>query len=122
MQSPYILIVSSDAQLCSVLVEQRTNNNCPVQTAFDSDGVAESLVSFPADIVLIDHSLPNGDALEVCRTIRQQLPAEEMPLLILVPESQRNEVNQLRVAQQRNGSEPQLPQLIRFVGSLIEAE
>ncbi len=120
MRSPHVLIVASDAQLCSVFVEQLTNNNCPVQTAFDSDSVAEALAGFPADIVLIDHSLPNGDALEVCRRIRQQLPAEEMPLLILVPESQRNEVNQLRVVQQRNGSEPQLPQLIRFVSSLIE--
>lgn len=120
MRNPHVLIVASDPRLCAVLVEQLTSTNCPVQTAFDCESAAEALAGFPADIVLIDHLLPNGDALEVCREIRQQLPAEEMPLLILVPEAHRNEVKQLRVVQQSNGSEPQLPQLIRFVRSLVE--
>jgi two-component system phosphate regulon response regulator PhoB len=120
MRNPHVLIVASDPRLCSVLVEQLTGTNCPVQTAFDCESAAEALAGFPADIVLIDHSLPNGDALDVCRVIRQQLPAEEMPLLILVPEAHRNEVNQLRVIQPGKGAEPQRPQLIRFVNSLVE--
>jgi two-component system phosphate regulon response regulator PhoB len=103
------------------LVEQLTTANCPVQTAFDCTSAANALVGFPADIVLIDHALADGDALEVCHTIRQKLPATDMPLLILVPESQRNEVSQLRVVQQSGDRSAQVPQLVRFVSSLVES-
>jgi two-component system phosphate regulon response regulator PhoB len=121
MRNPHVLIVASDPSLCSILVQQLTSANCPVQTAFDSDSAAKALAGFPADIVLIDHALADGDALEVCRTIRQQLSATEMPLLILIPESQRNEVHQLRVVREGIRGVGEVPQLMRFVSSLVIA-
>ena len=120
MRTLHILIVATDPQLSFALAQRLTAAHCAVQTAHDSTSAVQVLAGFPADIVLLDHHLRGADALEVCRTIRRQLPTHAIPLMILLPESQRDELTRRRTVNQDPEKGSAMPRLIRLFGRLVE--
>jgi DNA-binding response OmpR family regulator len=76
-----ILAVDDDRDILKVLKANLELHECEVATA-DNWTKAQTLVSEnPPDLILLDLTLPDGDGIEICRKLRQELP--QIPIIML---------------------------------------
>jgi len=74
------LLIEDDAKLAALLVEFLAGHGVSVQIARDGRSGLAALKTGAFDVVLLDLGLPDGDGLDVCRTIRS---TSRLPLLML---------------------------------------
>lgn len=75
-----LLMIEDDRRLAGMVVEYLTHSGFDVAHAESAaDGLAW-LNTHTADLVLLDLMLPDGDGLDVCRTLRQ---ASDVPVIML---------------------------------------
>ena len=78
---PTILIAEDDQRVRASLERALTLEGYDVVTAGDGARALELHAETPADLLLLDVSMPNADGLSVCRRIRAQ--GDETPVLML---------------------------------------
>lgn len=75
-----LLMIEDDRRLAGMVVEYLTHSGFDVAHAESAaDGLAW-LTTHTADLVLLDLMLPDGDGLDVCRTLRQ---GSDVPVIML---------------------------------------
>ena len=78
--NPVVLIVEDDAQMRRVLqTALRSHHYHVVEAATAREGLAQAAGRNP-DVILLDLGLPDGDGLDVTRTLRQRT---RMPIIVL---------------------------------------
>ncbi|MGB1505848.1 MAG: response regulator transcription factor [Acidimicrobiales bacterium] len=78
---PKILIAEDDQRVRASLERALTLEGYDVVTAGDGTRALELHAEAPADLLLLDVSMPNADGLSVCRRIRAR--GDETPVLML---------------------------------------
>jgi two-component system response regulator MprA len=78
---PTILIAEDDRRVRESLERALTLEGYEVVTASDGARALELHAETPADLLLLDVSMPNADGLSVCRRIRER--GDETPVLML---------------------------------------
>ena len=78
---PRILIAEDDRRVRESLDRALTLEGYEVVTASDGAKALELHAERPADLLLLDVSMPNADGLSVCRRIRER--GDDTPVLML---------------------------------------
>ncbi|MEM8708620.1 MAG: response regulator, partial [Actinomycetota bacterium] len=78
---PRILIAEDDRRVRESLERALTLEGYDVVTAGDGAKALELHADQPADLLLLDVSMPNADGLSVCRRIRER--GDDTPVLML---------------------------------------
>jgi DNA-binding response OmpR family regulator len=66
-----ILLVEDDSRVAAAMASALTRRGFDIEQAATA---AAALAAAPCDLVLLDLTLPDGDGVEVCRTLRQRSP------------------------------------------------
>jgi len=76
-----ILAVDDDRDILMVLRANLQLHNFEVITADTWEKAEKLLPQYPPDLVLLDVMLPDGDGMEICRTLRKRMP--DLPIIML---------------------------------------
>jgi len=76
-----LLIVDDEIELVSGLIRflGRFGHNCA--TALDLNGAIDHITHDASDLVITNYRLPDGDGLDVIRTVQQKLPRTPVILM-----------------------------------------
>jgi len=78
-----VLIVDDDPDIVRLVSYNLSHAGYEVQTASTGQKALELVQKQPPDLIVLDVMLPDVDGMEVCRTLRQQLPSRRIPILML---------------------------------------
>lgn len=78
-----LLLADSDAELREMLVGRLRSLGYAVEEAADGEQALSRLARGGIDVALLDLRLPRLDAARLLHRLRQQTPAEELPVLVL---------------------------------------
>ncbi len=83
-----ILVVDDDAVNRQVLVNQLSLHDYRVVEAVDGEDALRLVESQRPDLVLLDVMMPRMSGYDVCRTLRENLPPSQMPVIYLTARAQ----------------------------------
>lgn len=83
-----ILVVDDDPVNRQVLVNQLSLHDYRVVTASDGEEALELIERERPDLILLDVMMPRMSGYAVCRTLRENLPAAQMPVIYLTARTQ----------------------------------
>lgn len=69
--APRILVVEDDLSLGSLLSEYLTGQGMEIRVSQRAEGVDQTVARWNPDLVVLDIMLPDGNGLDVCRSIRR---------------------------------------------------
>jgi two-component system phosphate regulon response regulator PhoB len=78
-----VLIVDDDPDIVRLVSYNLSHAGYEVQAASTGRKALEMVQKQPPDLIVLDVMLPDVDGMEVCRTLRQQLPSRRIPILML---------------------------------------
>ncbi len=81
MTNTRVLIVEDDSALRSLLRDNLTYEGYLVEGAPDAASALQSARDLPPDLLLLDLMLPDGDGLDVCRSISRTYPRTSIIIL-----------------------------------------
>jgi DNA-binding response OmpR family regulator len=81
MPRPVVLVIDDDADLVAMAGNYLARNGFEVLTAIDARTGAAQLRERPVDLVVLDLGLPDGNGLELLRTLR--LDDRQVPVIVL---------------------------------------
>ncbi len=84
----YILIVDDDPINLQVLENHLTLNQYSVHLVTNGQEALSSLQQRKPDLILLDVMMPKMSGYEVCQTIREEHPANELPIVFLTAKNQ----------------------------------
>ncbi len=90
-----VLVVDDEPVNIQVLEDYLSDARIEVSTATDGFQALEMISGKPPDLVLLDLMMPRISGFDVCRTLREEHPASELPIIIL---SAKNQVTDLVAA------------------------
>jgi two-component system OmpR family response regulator len=76
-----VLVVEDDAALGQILVRGMVEDGYAVDLETSALGAAHMISSVPYDLVILDLGLPDGDGVELCRSLRDE--QFDVPILML---------------------------------------
>jgi DNA-binding response OmpR family regulator len=76
-----ILVVDDDKDILKVVKANLELHGYEVDTAENWEGAQEMLSARTPDLIILDVMLPDGDGMEICRSLRKESP--EMPIIML---------------------------------------
>jgi two-component system OmpR family response regulator len=76
-----VLVVEDDAALGQILVRGMVEDGYAVDLETSALGAAHMISSVPYDLVILDLGLPDGDGVELCRSLRDE--RFDVPILML---------------------------------------
>lgn len=80
MKPPTVLIADDEAQIRTALRRRLTASGYQVVESSDGIGVLNQCPEGWVDLIIMDHSMPNGDGRSVARVIRNQT---DIPIVFL---------------------------------------
>jgi two-component system, OmpR family, phosphate regulon response regulator PhoB len=78
-----VLIVDDDPDIVRLVGYNLSHSGYEIQVASTGREALELVQRQPPDLIVLDVMLPDVDGLEVCRTLRQQMPSRRIPILML---------------------------------------
>jgi two-component system catabolic regulation response regulator CreB len=78
-----LLLVEDDADASSFIKYVLEQEQFEVQVAQTAGEARAALAGRPADLVVIDHGLPDGDGIELCREMRGRPGMARTPVMFL---------------------------------------
>jgi two-component system catabolic regulation response regulator CreB len=78
-----LLIIEDDIDASSFIKYVLEQEEFDVQVAQTAGEARAALASEPADLVVIDRGLPDGDGIEICREIRSRPNLARTPVMFL---------------------------------------
>jgi CheY-like chemotaxis protein len=82
-ERPRVLVIDRDESILRQLGDAFARMGVDMDTAASSDEALERLVMRPADLAMLDPSLPGGDGLRLARTIRREPDWHDLPIVVL---------------------------------------
>lgn len=86
--SSRILVVDDEPVIRQVLVNQLTTRGYVIEQASGGSEALTMVRDQAPDLVLLDVMMPRMSGYEVCRTLRQEYPIEELPVIFLTAKNQ----------------------------------
>ena len=80
---PHILIVEDEAALVTMLRYNLESEGYRVSEAVDGEEAILLVIEEPPDLILLDWMLPSLSGIEVCRRIRRNDSARDVPIIML---------------------------------------
>jgi two-component system OmpR family response regulator len=68
--SGHILVADDDEDIRTLIIDQLRREPYQVRAAGDIAGIKSALAEAPADLIVLDLNLPDGDGLSLCRELR----------------------------------------------------
>ncbi len=87
-KSSTILVVDDELINVQVLTNYLSLQNYAIIQAFDGFEALEVLQETKPDLILLDIMMPKMSGYEVCQKIREQYPAQELPIVLLTAKHQ----------------------------------
>lgn len=78
-----LLLVEDDSDASSFIKYVLEQEEFDVQVAQTVGEAREALAGPPADLVVIDRGLPDGDGIEICREMRDRPSLARIPIMFL---------------------------------------
>jgi two-component system phosphate regulon response regulator PhoB len=78
-----VLIVDDDPDIVRLVSYNLSHAGYEIQTAATGRMALELVQKQPPDLIVLDLMLPDVDGMEVCRSLRQQLPSRRIPIVML---------------------------------------
>lgn len=88
-ERPWILCVEDDADLCEVLRLRFEQLGVGVVRAADGRAAYREAFRRPADVILLDYNLPNGNGDYVLRRLKENPVTHEIPVVVLTGRSEK---------------------------------
>jgi two-component system sensor histidine kinase ChiS len=84
-----VFIVDDEPVNLQVLINHLSMQNYAISIATNGiDALAEIAQGYQPDVILLDVMMPKMTGYEVCRTLREQFPVNELPILMLTAKNQ----------------------------------
>lgn len=80
---PCVLVVEDEPAVRGLLTELLEAEGFRVEAAGTLDGARRALEEAPWDLVVLDRGLPDGDGLELCRSLRANEATRTLPVLVV---------------------------------------
>ena len=80
---PHVLIVEDEAALVTMLRYNLESEGYRVSEAVDGEEANLLVIEEPPDLILLDWMLPSLSGIEVCRRIRRNESARDVPIIML---------------------------------------
>ena len=80
---PHVLIVEDEAALVTMLRYNLESQGYRVSEAVDGEEAILLVIEEPPDLILLDWMLPSLSGIEVCRRIRRNESARDVPIIML---------------------------------------
>ena len=80
---PHVLIVEDEAALVTMLRYNLEREGYRVSEAVDGEEAILRVIEEPPDLILLDWMLPSLSGIEVCRRIRRNESARDVPIIML---------------------------------------
>ena len=80
---PHVLIVEDEAALVTMLRYNLESEGYRVSEAVDGEEAILLVIEEPPDLILLDWMLPSLSGIEVCRRIRRNESARDVPIVML---------------------------------------
>ena len=80
---PHVLIVEDEAALVTMLRYNFESEGYRVSEAVDGEEAILLVIEEPPDLILLDWMLPSLSGIEVCRRIRRNESARDVPIIML---------------------------------------
>ncbi|MEE3047977.1 MAG: phosphate regulon transcriptional regulator PhoB [Pseudomonadota bacterium] len=80
---PHVLIVEDEAALVTMLRYNLESEGYRVSEAIDGEEAILLVIEEPPDLILLDWMLPSLSGIEVCRRIRRNESARDVPIIML---------------------------------------
>jgi len=80
---PHVLIVEDEAALVTMLRYNLESEGYRVSEAVDGEEAILLVIEEPPDLILLDWMLPSLSGIEVCRRIRRNESARDVPIIML---------------------------------------
>ncbi|MEE3107677.1 MAG: phosphate regulon transcriptional regulator PhoB [Pseudomonadota bacterium] len=80
---PHVLIVEDEAALVTMLRYNLESEGYRVSEAVDGEEAILLVIEEPPDLILLDWMLPSLSGIEVCRRIRRNKSARDVPIIML---------------------------------------
>lgn len=80
---PHVLIVEDEAALVTMLRYNLESEGYRVSEAVDGEEAILLVIEEPPDLILLDWMLPSLSGIEVCRRIRRNDSARDVPIIML---------------------------------------
>ena len=77
-----ILIVDDDKDILEVVKLLLTSKNYVVQTISDPENLAEKIISFNPDVILLDVNIGQHDGREICKLLKSNILVKHIPVLL----------------------------------------
>ncbi len=87
-----ILVVDDELINVQVLTNYLGLQNYAVAQAFDGQEAMDAFEEVRPDLVLLDVMMPRMSGYEVCRKMREQRPAHELPIILLAAKNQMSDM------------------------------
>lgn len=79
-QSPHILVVDDDIEICQLLTDYLKKHELQVTTAHNGQQMHRALSQHAIDLIVLDVMLPGDDGLTLCKQLIQE---HHLPILII---------------------------------------
>jgi ribonuclease BN (tRNA processing enzyme)/DNA-binding response OmpR family regulator len=79
-----VLLGIRDPNIAAILSEVIRTEGIPVKFVSDGDAAHQLILKDPPSLVMLEHDIPRIDGLEICRTIRGELVADESKLPVVL--------------------------------------
>lgn len=112
MASPVVLIIAPPGPLLDVVANDLREAGCRVETATDGAAGERTAAVANPDVIVLPERLPDVDALEVCRRIRDRAASGPGPYIVLAPQESSDSP--------KDPPGSALQQLARGVGALVQ--
>jgi DNA-binding response OmpR family regulator len=90
--SPFILLVDDNPQNLQVLGKLLQEEKYEIEFAVNGEATLEWLKNKQFDLILLDLNMPGMNGFEVCKEIRSDKTVQEIPIIFLSAESERESI------------------------------
>jgi two-component system phosphate regulon response regulator PhoB len=87
-----IIVVEDESDIAKVLEYNLAREGYQVEVMADGAEAVDRIVEVAPDLVLLDLMLPGMDGLEVCRTLKQDPAARDIPVIMVTAKGEETDV------------------------------
>ncbi|MBZ0269890.1 response regulator [bacterium] len=92
MSRERIFVVEDESDIAKVLEYNLQREGYQVEVMADGAEAVDRIVEVAPDLVLLDLMLPGMDGLEVCRTLKQDPAARDIPVIMLTAKDEETDI------------------------------
>ncbi|MBU0468218.1 MAG: response regulator transcription factor [Candidatus Omnitrophica bacterium] len=91
MANHKILIVEDDKDISEMIRYNLEKDGYSTVSVFDGEKVSQVVKASKPDLIILDIMLPGMDGLEICKNLKRDQSAEDIPIIMLTAKSQESD-------------------------------